>query len=758
MGSLFGSQPKVIPEFTGLQVNTSVQVLPIPIIYGSPRVSINLIYYNGFNSQLVSTGGGKGVLSGGKGQKQVEYFATILMAIGEGPIANVKIIYQDQNVWTPATYPTNGSEFFDGDPGQPPWSYIVDNWPIDARGYTWTSYYAFSNAQLDASATVPQINLVLEGFFTGSSPLNYSTVEITTGQYDPNGNPVSFIGDILLGNADADPAECIIDFLTSPIHGATFPAQFLDIASLRTSPDGFNPDVGDAALSTYCQAVGLAWSCVLNNVESANSILERWCKNLNVAPLWNGATLRFIPYWDQFASGNPGWSDNTSTYYPDPIPMKYFSPYITPVVTITADQILQSENKDEDPITFSRKDPQEVYNTVRLDFSDRTNFFNDNACEVKDEAHIELYGPRIDNIGTGDEFSLLTYANMSATMQLRRNIAIMLTYTWKMGPLWGWLDPMTIVAIPDPTNYSSYITVRVISVEDDEDENVTITAEEFPIGAQSPSTIPASTTTPPNQGALNVPSSPTYPPVMFFPTTDMLTATGFAVPQWILGAVGGGEGAYAGVLDPNWGGCNIWVSLDNVNYQLIGTLTGPSTVGSLSQNVAGYGGVNPDNTDAIYVDVNQSNGVLATVSDAAAAAGHSICIMQDVSGFEIFAYTTATLIGPFTYQLTGLYRGLYGTTSRLFGSGSQFLYVGSTANIFEIALPPGYIGMNFWVKPQAFNSLRNYVQELSDTAAYEMNAYGPTPPPLIPPPMRMPLVRRIVNQTPLRMPRRRPMM
>ena len=141
-----------------------------------------------------------------------------------------------------------------------------------------------------------------------------------------------------------------------------------------------------------------------------------------------------------------------------------------PIVTITLDQILQSESNEEDPITFSRKDPQEVYNTVRLDFKDRTNFFNDNPVEAKDEAHIELFGPRIDNIGTGDEFSLVAYANVSVTMQLRRNISIMNTYTWKMGPLWGWIDPMDIVNIPDPCDYSNTISVRIITVEDDEDE------------------------------------------------------------------------------------------------------------------------------------------------------------------------------------------------------------------------------------------------------------------------------------------------
>ena len=741
MGNLFAGQPKVIPEFTGLQVNTAVQVLPIPIIYGSPRVQINMIYYNGFYSQRVSQGG-KGILSGGKGPQSIEYFATIILALGEGPLGDVKIIYQDSNVWTPETYPTNGTFYFNGTSGQAPWSYVISHWPADPRPYKNTAYYGFSNAQLDSSATVPQINVVAQGFLTGTSPLNNSTINITTGQYDPNGHPISYIGPINIGDADADPAQVIYDFLTNSTYGATFPKEFIDTSSLFTFPNGYDPNIGDAALSTFCQAAGLAWSVVVNNVESANSILDRWCGNLNVAPVWNGATLRFIPYWDRPVSTNPGWDPLAG------IPRKYFVPNVTSIVTITLDQILQSEDKTEDPISFTRKDPFEVYNTVRLDFKDRTNFFNDVPAEAKDEAHIELYGPRVDNIGLGNEFSLAAYANVSVTMQLRRNVSIMRTFVWKLGPLWGWLDPMNIVTIPDPTNYANFVTVRITNVEDDDDENVTVTAEEFPIGAQSPSTIPLSPTTPPYQGPLNIPCSNAYAPVIFVPTTDMLAATGFSTPQWILGCSGGNGPGYEGILDPNWGGVNIWVSLDDVNYQLIGTLTGPSTVGSLSQPLGAYGGISPDMDNTLYVNLSQCNGALGSLDPTVAAAGNSICCVQDVSGYEIVAYTTSTLVGNGVYALTGLYRGLYGTTARAFGTGSQFLYVGATANIFEDTLPLGYIGMNFWIKPQSFNSLRNYSQDLSDTIAYQVVAYSPTPAPPIPPPSIAPTNRRLGRPKP----------
>ena len=730
MAHAFGSRPQVIPEFTGLQVNTSVQVLPIPIIYGSPRVQVNVIYYNGFNSQLVSQSrGGKGVLGGGKGggSQQVEYFATFIAAIGEGPLGAIQIIYQDSEVWTPGTYPTNGASYFNGTSTQAPWSYVVDNWPNDARPYKDTAYYAFANAQIDSSATIPQINLVVAGYGTSSSPLNNSTLTISTGQYDPNGNPLSYIGDIVLGDADADPASVIIDFLTNSNYGATFPTDWIDYTSLYTSTNVYDPSTGDQALSTYCQAVGLAWSLAINNVESANSLLERWCKNLGVAVVWNGAQLKFVPYWDTFVGTNPGY-DPTSV-----IAMKYFNPYTLPIVTITMDFILQSKSKDQDPITFSRKDPLEVYNTVRLNYKDRTNFFNDNTVEAKDEVHIEEFGPRVDNVGLATEFSLTTYANVSAQIQLQRNLAIMRTFTWKMGPLWGWLDPMDIVQIPDPTNYNNTILVRITSVEDDEEENVVLSAEEFPVGSQSIVAIPTSPTTPPNMGATNSPPSSIYPPVMFEPTTAMLTATGFSTPQWIFGCSAGANNQ----LDTNWGGVNIWVSQDQVNYQMLGTLQQPSLIGSLTTPLPAYGGSNPDTTDTIYVNLSECDGVLPSYTTTTAANGSSLCVISDLSGFELVSYTTALLIGPNTYALTGLYRGLYGTSARSFGGGSQFMFVGTGANIFEIALPQSYVGEQLWVKAQSFNVFNTATQDLSDCVAYPYTVVGPTPAGLLPPPSIM---------------------
>jgi hypothetical protein len=745
-GGKGGSQPRVIPEFTGLQVNTSVQVIPVPIIYGSPRVTTNLIYYNGFQAKLAATssGGGKGQGSSGKGKgggssaNNVEYFASIMLALGEGPLGALEIIYQNQQVYTPSTYPTNGFSYFSGTSTQTPWSFVVSNWPNDARPYIDTAYLAAPNAQLDNSATVPQINIVLKGLYAGSSPLNNSTITISTGQYDTNGNPVSFIGNISLGDADADPAYVLQDLMTNPTYGAGFPSGYLDNSNLFTSTNGYTAGVGDAALSTYCQAVGLAWSIVFNNAESCNSIIDRLCKNLVVAPVWNGQVLRFVPYWDAYAASNPGWDSGNG------IGLKYFQPNTGAVAAITLDQILESSGTDSDPITYTRKDPMEIYNTVRLDFKDRTNFFNDNPATVYDDSHIDAYGPRVDNLGTATEYTLASYANISATMQLRRNISVVLTYTWRMGPLWAWLEPMQIVTIPDPANLSNTIAVRIISIEDDEEENITVVAENFPAGAASPTTLPYAPSTPPNQGQMNVPPSSVYPPIIFSPTTAFLTQQGQSSPQWIFGASGGGGSAYNGVLDPNWGGCNVWISLDNISYQFIGSFSGSAVIGTLTQTLGASAGSNPDNADPLYVNLSECDGVLSSVTDTLAANGYSVCVIQDSSGYELLSFTMATLVGSYVYELTGLYRGLYGTTKRMFGAGSNFMLLGPGANYLEVPIPPSFIGKTFWLKAPSFNGFKNAVQDLSAVTAYQFTLSGPTPlPPQPPASMQSPTYRRL---------------
>ena len=696
MGFLFSRAKHKIPELTGLQIQTAVNVMPIPIIYGCPRVQQNIIYVNGFRA-VAQKQGGKGLLSGGKGETNgYKYYATFIGAIGEGEGGLLLVVFDNQQTYTPSTAPPGKIfQYFNGTPSQTPWSVIVSSWPTDAFGYKDTMYIGYYDWPLDSSATIPQLNFVVQGRLYATSPLNRYTA--------PNGSQYFL---------DADPGQVLLDFLTNETYGVGFPTALIDQDSLLTTTDGFNPMVGDNAVSTYCQAVGFAWSAVLNNPEPGSSVVDRWCKNIVVAPVWTGAVLKFIPYWDTQTSGNPGWDAAAG------IALKYYTPSIPVLFDLTDDDFI-SDAPDDDPVIVSRSDIADVKNVVRVDFRDRFNLFNDNVSESSDESSIELYGARVERMGTADEFTIRNYADVSAQTQLQRNVAIRNVYSFRIGFRYCILDPMDVVTITDSVLGLDQFPVRIRSIEEDEKGTLTVVAEEFPIGAASATVYAHEDNAPPTELQLNIPPSDVNEPLIFEPTAEMLVAEGEAVPTVAI-AVSGGPG---GVYDPNWGGCNIWVSDDDVTYTQIGFQVGPSRVGETTAILNSYGGLNPDTGNTLSVDLSESNATLDSFTAAQAMAGLSLCAIVDPTGdFELLAYETATLTGPNAYDLTNLYRGLYGTVACTHASGSKFCRVDNL--VTQVPLPPALVGSTLYVKLPSFNIFNLELQDLADISPYTYTPVG----------------------------------
>jgi len=697
MGFLFARAKHKIPELTGLQIQTAVNVLPIPIVYGTPRIQMNVIYVNGFRAVAQKAQGGKGLLSGGKGETSgYKYYATFIGALCEGEGAQLLVVFDNQQTYTPSTAPP-GKVFqvFSGSASQSPWSVVTTSWPSDAFGYKDTAYIGFYDWPLDSTATIPQLNFMFQGRLYATSPLNLYTA--------PNGSQYYL---------DADPGQCIYEFLVNDVYGVEFPVSFIDQDTLLTTSDGFNPLVGDHAVSTYCQAVGLAWSFVLNNPEPASSILERLCKNLVVAPVWTGAVLKFIPYRDTASSTNPNWSAGAG------IALKYFVPDIPVLFDLTDDDFLQTEPED-DPVVATRVDVADVKNTVRLDFRDRNNLFNDNVSEAKDENMTELYGPRVERMGTADEFSIIDYANQSVQMQLQRNVAIRNTYTFRLGWWYCILDPMDIVTITDSTLGLMQLPVRIRSIEEDEKGLLTVVAEEFPLGAATGTVYGHQDNTPPTTLQLNIPPPDVNPPLIFEPTADMLYAESQPGPTIRIAVCGGPGGTY----DPNWGGANVWISDDNVSYSQIGFLVGSSRMGVTTSTINAYVGPNPQTAQMLGVDLSESNASLESFTPFQAMSGLSLCAIVDADGdFELIGYETATLTGPNQYTLINLYRGLYGTVSCDHLSGAQFCRVDNL--VFEALLPANLIGAQLYIKLASFNIFSLELQDLSDCTAYTYTPIG----------------------------------
>src|ERR1019366_2263424 len=123
--------------------------------------------------------------------------------------------------------------------------------------YSETAYVFSSLYDLGGSAALPQHNFDLVGNLSGSMP--------------------PFV--------DANPADIVEDFITSPQYGLDPSATYIDAASL-------------AFYKTYCTAQALLLSPYLRTQEQATSIVQRWAQLTNTWIFWNGTALKFVPLGD----------------------------------------------------------------------------------------------------------------------------------------------------------------------------------------------------------------------------------------------------------------------------------------------------------------------------------------------------------------------------------------------------------------------------------------------------------------------------
>jgi hypothetical protein len=128
---------------------------------------------------------------------------------------------------------------------------------------------------------------------------------------------------------------------------------------------------------------------------------------------------------------------------------------------------------------------------------------------------------------------------------------------------------------------------------------------------------------------------------------------------------------------------------------------------------AGY-----DTVNTLAVNLGQSAGKLASATAAQALAGATLCLVDN----ELIAFTTATLTSANHYSLTGVARGLYGTTPTSHAAGAAFTRLNQA--IVKESLPAAYVGSTIYLKFQSFNVFGNGVEELSNCAAYAYLAAG----------------------------------
>lgn len=595
----------------------------------------------------------------GGSQTTYTYSASFQLGLCWGPINAVTRVWKEQSKET--SYAALGFSLFVGTNPQAPWGYLTTAHPDQALGYPDIAHLDVANYDLGQSNALQQHSFEIEALLQGTG----------IGGTSP----------------DADPALVVEDFLSHPTHGVGFNISVL--TNLLSTVDA--PTTGDSAFQTYCQAMGFAMSPFLVSQQQAGEILQRWADLCNTAIVWTGYSLKLHPY------GPDEITANGVTYLPD-FPIRY---------VLSDDDFLPN---GDDPITFERTDPADAYNRFEINISNRDNEYNDKPVPWQDQGLQDDYGERPADTMDAKEITDPEMAAIMVTYLGQRKAYIRNTFDFKLSDKFCRIEPMDILQCTDP-RFGTFL-VLVTEINEQDDGSFAITAEEYPsaISSNSTNTVQPTTNVPTNTA---VAPGPVNPPIIFEPPSSLSGAA----QVWV--AVSGGDGT---TYEPNWGGCYVWLSTDDITYNQIGEVDTPARMGKLTASLATYGGSNPDTVHTLKVDLLMSNGDLEdAASSSDAEAGVTVSYIESASGYELSSYQDVTLTGTAAYDIDDLWRGQYGTTIASHASGADFARLDDA--IFKYGLPSEYVGTTIYLKFQSYNIFGQAVQDLADCVAY---SYVPT--------------------------------
>jgi hypothetical protein len=664
MGSFFAPTRSAsnITTYTGLQLQTATNTVPIPIIYGKNKSATNVIFYQNFQPHRKKPDGGKGgLLGGGGGPGNITYSCDIALSLCEGPIDGIDQYYDGS-----AVYPFSAflASLFLGSPTQAPWAYMATAYPAYSLPYARTAYLGAASYDLGSSASIGNLSFEIRGILFG------------TGQ---NG-------------VDAEPGSVILDFLTNGAYGAYFPIDLIDQSTLIGSS-------GDSSLESYCWCMGICFSPLVNQSETAASIVTRWLQICNATAIRSGGLLKFISYADMSLTANGrSYAAQTAVRY-----------------VLSDDDFIHQEG--EDPIKISRVDPLTLPSVQRVEVLNRSSMgsisgYQPWIAEARDQAASQLVGQRVGDSLTFHEICETSIAGVVSQTVLQRLLYVRTHYTFTVSWELCLLDPMDIVSVSDSDMGLSNVLVRIIDIEEDDMGLLTIHAEEFVVGVSTPGPNPIDGTSAGTNNA-GVAATPVTDVLIYEPPSQL---TQGGAELWF-GACGSPTGViFNKGVPPTWGGAILHMSTDGgTTYQQIGRLGGPIKQGVLTTSLASATGF--DTTHTVGVDMTSSIGALLTTTDSSARNGTNKCLI----GTEVLSFATATPTGVNLYDISRLPRALYSTVAGAHIVGDKISVLDEV--IAHISLDTALISVPCKFKFQSFNKWGFGLQDISTCTVY---SYTPT--------------------------------
>lgn len=615
-----------LPTLT-LNIQTSIQGRARPIGCGTGVHAGNLIDIQDFtpvlvadNSSSPSGGAGKGGLFrtntvSAQPTYAWNYYATVVISLGEGPITSVNRFTGDGITLGTYPSPSAGGTVFTGTQTQTAWSYMSVMHADHALAYRGEAYIGFSPMYLGTNSAVPSFQF-----------------EVT---WDVHGAGSDF-------PLDANPRDWLTAFLTNTQWGIPgFPSSLLaDLSSY----------------AAYCQALGLVISITLTDQTEASQHINDVMQATNSEIVWSNGLLHIVPYGDSAVTAHGAT----------------FTPNDTPVYDLLVDDFLplqggSASTAGDTPIAITRKSAQDLYNNVRIEYLDRTNTYIAAEVDHKDEAAITMTRERPTDVRAMHMFALASAASMSAALQLTRE-RVGTIYYFTLPRSFILLDPMDLVSLPlDEYGLSDAPqVVRIKEIQENADYTLSFTAEDFDGTATAPlyarqgisHGVPDFNADP---GGINT-------PILFEPPFNVA-----GEQLAILCAVSGANSALWGGADVyvSYDNTN-YILVD----QIKGASRMGVTTATLPSVTAAGTPPTIDNTNALHVDLTESLGSLNNASAADMTNGNTACWLADTG--EIVAFQNAALTGANAYSLSPLQRGAFGTPISSHPSGTAFVRIDGT--------------------------------------------------------------------------------
>ena len=436
-------------------------------------------------------------------------------------------------------------------------------------------------------------------------------------------------------------------------------------------------------LANFCAANGIFLSPVYEDQKEAKALLATLAEIAQCGMLWSDGKLKFVPYSDTAASGNG------ATY----------TPSAEAIPELTEDDLLPQG--DGPVVRIKRKGVGGVKNHFPIKYSDRANEYNAATVESKDLGAIERFGVLSADVEEFPEICLGTVAQKLADFRRDRAAAVRNTYSFRLSLRWDRLEVMDIVALTYAPEGLSQVTVRITSIDETDDNELQIEAEDCPLGAQQ---VVSTTPQPPSGGGVDYNQAPgsVAAPVIFEPP---LSLTAGRPEIWI--ATSGGQ---------LWGGADVHISSDGSTYERVAELTSRARHGVLTSSLPLGGLVDTSSTLAVSLAVSGGALMGGTTQDA-----QDLTTLCYVDG-ELIAYRDATLTGVSTYNLQYLVRGAHGTDVAAHAAATAFVRLDDSVLRYEY--PKQLLGRTVYLKFTSRNIYGAGAQSLADVPAYPYTITG----------------------------------